>query len=123
MSKVFPKNAWLPRLADYAKEIPQFRGLTMHFGLVFAIIAAVIVWLILYKSQWGYEIRLIGDNPKAAEYAGIPIARNIMLVMALSGALAGLAGMSEITGVVHRFRVPFPQGMVSRQSLLPGWQN
>jgi general nucleoside transport system permease protein len=62
------------------------------------------VWLILYKSQWGYEIRLIGDNPKAAEYAGIPIARNIMLVMALSGALAGLAGMSEITGVVHRLQ-------------------
>jgi len=104
MSKVFPKNAWLPRLADYAKEIPEFRGLTMHFGLVFAVIAAVIVWLILFKSQWGYEIRLIGDNPKAAEYAGIPIARNIMLVMALSGALAGLAGMSEITGVVHRLQ-------------------
>ena len=104
MSKVFPRNAWLPRLADYAKQIPEFRGLTMHFGLVFAIIAAVIVWLILFKSQWGYEIRLIGDNPKAAEYAGIPIARNIILVMSLSGALAGLAGMSEITGVVHRLQ-------------------
>lgn len=104
MSKVFPKTAWLPRLADYAKEIPEFRGLTMHFGLVFAIVAAVIVWFILYKSQWGYEIRLIGDNPKAAEYAGIPIARNVILVMTLSGALAGLAGMSEITGVVHRLQ-------------------
>lgn len=104
MSKVFPKNAWLPRLADYAKAVPEFRGLTMHFGLVFAVVAAIVLWLILYKSQWGYEIRLLGDNPTAAEYAGIPIGRNIMLVMALSGALAGLAGMSEITGVVHRLQ-------------------
>jgi simple sugar transport system permease protein len=101
---MFPKNAWLPRLADMAKEIPFFRGMTTHLGLLFAIIAAVVVWIILYRSKWGYEIRLIGDNPRAAQYAGIPIKRNIVLVMMLSGALAGLAGMSEITGVVHRLQ-------------------
>jgi ABC-type uncharacterized transport system permease subunit len=56
------------------------------------------------RSKWGYEIRLIGDNPRAAEYAGIPIKRNIILVMMVSGALAGLAGMSEISGVVHRLQ-------------------
>jgi len=104
MSRMFQRNAWLPRLADYAKEYPIFRGLTTHFGLVFALIAAVVIYLILYKSQWGYEIRLIGDNPHAAEYAGISIRRNIVLVMMLSGALAGLAGMSEISGVVHRLQ-------------------
>lgn len=104
MSKMFPKNAWLPRLADMAKQVPFFRGMTTHLGLVFAIIAAVIVWFILYRSKWGYEIRLIGDNPRAAGYAGIPIKRNVVLVMMLSGALAGLAGMSEITGVVHRLQ-------------------
>lgn len=102
MSKTFPDNAWLPRLTDL--HIPAFRGLTTHLGLVFAIILAVVVWLILYRSQWGYEIRLLGDNPKAAKYAGISINRNIVLVMALSGAIAGLAGMSEITGVVHRLQ-------------------
>jgi len=104
MSKVFPQNSWLPRLTDLGSKIPAFRGLTTHFGLVLAIIAAVIVWLILYRSRWGYEIRLIGDNPKAATYAGIPIKKHIVWVMVLSGALAGLAGMSEITGVVHRFQ-------------------
>jgi ABC-type uncharacterized transport system permease subunit len=104
MSKVFPDNAWLPRLADYAKAIPLFRGLTLHLGIVFGIIAAVIVWIILYRSQWGYEIRLIGDNPQAARYSGIPIMRNTVLVMMVSGALAGLAGMSEISGVVHRLQ-------------------
>lgn len=104
MTKTFPTNAWLPRLTDLGKEIPFFRGLTTHFGLVLAVIAAIIVWFILYRSKWGYEIRLIGDNPKAANYAGIPIKRHIVLVMMLSGALAGLAGMSEISGVVHRLQ-------------------
>jgi simple sugar transport system permease protein len=104
MSKVFPRNAWLPRLADYADQVPVFRGLTTHLGLVFGIVAAVIVWLIMYRSRWGYEIRLIGDNARAAQYAGIPIVRNTVLVMMVSGGLAGLAGMSEIAGVVHRFQ-------------------
>jgi simple sugar transport system permease protein len=104
MSKMFPKTAWLPRLTDFSAAVPALRGLTTHFGLVFALIAAVVVWLILYRSQWGYEIRLVGDNPKAAEYSGISIARNTVLVLMVSGALAGLAGMSEISGVVHRLQ-------------------
>jgi simple sugar transport system permease protein len=104
MSRMFQRNAWLPRLADYADKIPTFRGLTTHFGLIFALIAAVVLWWILEKSQWGYEIRLTGDNPRAAEYAGISMKKNIVLVMVVSGALAGLAGMSEITGVVHRLQ-------------------
>jgi simple sugar transport system permease protein len=104
MSKVFPRTAWLPRLADYAEQVPLFRGLTTHLGLVLGILAAVAVWFLLYRSKWGYEIRLIGDNPNAARYAGIPIARNTVLAMVLSGGLAGLAGMSEISGVVHRLQ-------------------
>jgi len=104
MSPMFPRTAWLPRLADYAKSIPQFRGLTIHLGFIIAVLAAVVVWFILFRSKWGYEIRLIGDNPKAAEYAGINIRRNIILVMMLSGGLAGLAGASEISGVVHRLQ-------------------
>ena len=104
MSRMFPKNAWLPRLTDFSSVSPLFRGLTTHLGLILGVIAAVVVWFILYRSHWGYEIRLIGDNPRAARYAGINIARNTVLVMMLSGALAGLAGMSEITGVVHRLQ-------------------
>jgi simple sugar transport system permease protein len=104
MSPMFPKTAWLPRLADYAESIPAFRGLTTHLGFIFGLILAFVVWFILYRSKWGYEIRLIGDNPRAAEYAGLNIKRNIILVMMLSGGLAGLAGMSEITGVVHRLQ-------------------
>lgn len=104
MSRQFPKTAWLPRLTDYSTQVPAFRGLTIHLGLVIGLIAAGVVWWILYRSRWGYEIRLIGDNPRAARYAGINIVRNTILVMMLSGALAGLGGMLEISGVVHRLQ-------------------
>ena len=104
MTTKFPPTAWLPRLLDYADQLPVLRGLTSHLGLFIGIGAALVVWFIIYRSRWGYEIRLIGDNQKAAEYAGINIARNTILVMILSGALAGLGGVSEVSGVVHRLQ-------------------
>ena len=104
MSPKFPDGASLPRLTDFAKTFPVFRGLTTHAGLVIGIIAAIILWIVIFRSRWGYEIRLIGDNPHAAQYAGINIKQNIIWVMMLSGALAGLGGMSEVTGVVHRLQ-------------------
>ena len=104
MTKTFPKNAWLPRLADYASEVPAFSGMTAHAGIIFALIAAVIIYLVVYRSKWGYKITLIGDNPKAARYAGINITANTILVFMVSGALAGLAGMTEVSGVVHRLQ-------------------
>jgi simple sugar transport system permease protein len=104
MTRQFPRAAWLPRLTDLSGSVSQFAGLTTHLGLVFGLLAAVLIWWVLYRSRWGYEIRLIGDNPRAARYAGINIVRNTVYVMMLSGALAGLAGMSEITGVVHRLQ-------------------
>ncbi len=104
MSAKFPNNAWLPRLLEYAKSIPAFRGLTTHAGLLLGVVAAIVLWVIVYRSRWGYEIRLIGDNPQAAKYAGINITSNVIYVMMLSGALAGLGGMSEVSGVVHRLQ-------------------
>jgi ABC-type uncharacterized transport system permease subunit len=104
MSKMFPRSAWLPRLTDLADRYEQLGGLTVHLGLIFSLLMAGIVWFVLTRSRFGYEVRLIGDNPKAAEYAGLKVARNMILVMMFSGAIAGLAGMSEITGVVHRLQ-------------------
>jgi simple sugar transport system permease protein len=104
MTPTFDRSAWLPRLADLAREYPVFAGITLHLGVVFGLVAAAGVWWVFAKSRWGYEIKLIGDNPNAARYAGINIVRNVVLVMMFSGALAGLAGMSEISGVVHRLQ-------------------
>jgi len=110
MSPMFPKSAWMPRLSDFADRVPAFRGLTTHLGLLIGIVAAVVLWWVLYRSKWGFEIELTGDNPQAARYAGINIVRNTVLVMMVSGGLAGLAGMSEISGVVHRLQAAISPG-------------
>jgi ABC-type uncharacterized transport system permease subunit len=106
----FPREAWLPRLSDFADVVPTLQGLTVHLGLLFGLVAAVLVRFLLFRSRRGYEIRLIGDSPRAARYAGIDVARNTILVFALSGALAGLAGMSEVSGVVHRLQTAISPG-------------
>jgi simple sugar transport system permease protein len=110
LSRPFPREAWLPRLSDFAEQVPAFSGLTVHLGLVFGLVAAVLVRFLLFRSRRGYEIRLIGDSPRAARYAGINVARNTVIVFALSGALAGLAGMSEVSGVVHRLQQAISPG-------------
>jgi len=71
----------------------------MHVGLILALLAAVAVWWLLWKTTTGFELRTSGANPNAARYSGISITRNIVLAMAISGGLAGIAGVVEILGV------------------------
>ena len=95
----FPVAATWPRLTEWAEKMPVLAGLTANPGILLGI--GVAVWLawVIYRSRWGYEIRVIGNNPKAARYAGISLKWNILMVLALSGALAGLAGMNEVAAL------------------------
>lgn len=70
----------------------------VNFGILVAIIMAVVVWFLLYRSAKGYELRAVGFNRDAAEFAGINVSRNITQAMLIAGALAGLAGAMAITG-------------------------
>lgn len=106
----FPKTAWMPRFTDYAATIPAFRGVTAHMGIFLAVALAIVFWFVWKYSKWGFEVKVIGDNPRAARYAGINLTRNIILVMMVSGGMAGLAGMVEVTGVVHRLQERFSPG-------------
>ena len=74
-------------------------GKRLHFGFVIAVLAAIAVWIIDRKSALGYEMRAVGHNPRAARFAGIPVNRVLLKTALLSGGLAGLAGMSEVTGL------------------------
>ena len=103
-TKAFPPEAALPRLTDFAAQFPVLAGLTTHAGLIIGLVAAAIMWVALERTRFGYEIRLIGDSPQAARYAGIDIGRKIVIVFVISGALAGLGGMSEVAGSVHRLQ-------------------
>jgi simple sugar transport system permease protein len=89
----FPEFAWLPRIAGRA-----------HLGLIFALILAVLIWFILNRTRWGFELKIIGNNPAAAQCQGISIARNIMIALLFAGALSGLAGVCEVTAISRRLQ-------------------
>jgi simple sugar transport system permease protein len=76
--------------------IPDSR---LHSGIIIALVAAVVVYWLLWRTVIGFEIRTVGANPSAARYAGINVERNIVLTMALSGALGGLAGGIQVLGL------------------------
>lgn len=99
-----------PEIAESARLQPIFEGLRVHWGFVLALLVAFIVWWLLWKTTLGFEIRTVGSNPDAAQYAGINVKRTIILTMALSGALAGMAGAIEVTGLNYRHELGFSIG-------------
>jgi simple sugar transport system permease protein len=85
-----------------AESLPTLGDTRLHLGLVFGLLAVVLVAIFVQKTRWGYELRLLGANPEAARHAGINVKGHVVVVMLLSGGLAGIAGMSEVSGVAHR---------------------
>jgi len=102
----FPLSA---RFVD-AGQLPTFGGTRVHTGLVVAVLVAAILAFTLWRTRWGYEIRVIGESANAAHYAGMDVLRNTLLVMFISGGIAGLAGMAEVSGVIHRLQPEVSQG-------------
>jgi general nucleoside transport system permease protein len=107
-----PNNvtARTPLIAESARMPVIFNGLRIHWGFVLALLVAYLVWWLLNKTTLGFEIRTVGANPDAAKYAGINVKRIIILTMALSGMLAGLAGTIEVTGLNYRHELGFSIG-------------
>jgi general nucleoside transport system permease protein len=99
-----------PEIAASARIPPIFPDLRVHWGFVFALIVAVIIWWLLWKTTLGFEIRTVGANPDAAKYAGVDVKRTIIMTMAISGALAGLAGAIEVTALNYRHELGFSIG-------------
>jgi simple sugar transport system permease protein len=102
----------LPRLhallAPLGISFPEHVPLNLAF--LVALLMCVAVWVFLWKTKWGYELRAVGINPPAAEYGGASIARNIVLAMGLSGALAGMVGINEVLGYRYRYYDGFSAG-------------
>lgn len=103
-----------PAQAEMASKIPQTARLIeafrlarlaptrMHLGVLIAVILAVLVYILLWRTTIGYRIRAVGHNPHAAKYAGINVKRYIVFSLLLSGAFAGLAGAIQVYGVNYR---------------------
>ncbi len=95
LSPKFARHAWFPRLIE---------GTRLHFGIIIAVAAAIILYLIIKKTRIGYDIRIVGANPAAAEYGGIDTSKVVMLVMGVAGGLAALAGVGEVAALHHQLR-------------------
>ncbi|TXL69381.1 ABC transporter permease [Vineibacter terrae] len=99
----------------FVHELLAMAGITMgqsplNLSIVWAALCCVFVWVFLWHTPWGFELRTMGHNPSAAIYAGVDIRRMTVLAMCLSGALAGFVGVNEIMGVHHRLILNFTAG-------------
>jgi simple sugar transport system permease protein len=93
-TQLLPESSWLPILKD---------GTQLHLGVVVAVLAAVAVYVLLWRTSFGFRIRAVGLSRDAATYAGMPVARTTTYALTLSGALCGMAGAMLVFGSIsHR---------------------
>ena len=106
-NSAYPQTAPFPQAA----LLPTFFGTRVHAGLLIALAALAVYWLVMEKTRWGLDMRAIGGNAEAAQRLGIPVRWWIVAALAIGGGFAGLAGMGEAMGIAGRLR----------QSLSPGY--
>lgn len=102
--------AQTPKVLESARIPALLPDLRVHWGLFLALALSVASWWLLFRSTIGFAIRTVGLNPSAARYAGISIGGTVVMTMALSGALAGLAGAIEVLGVNYYHTPGFSSG-------------
>ena len=110
-TRSFTRSAELPFIHDIANSIGlEMARSPLNLSFVIALLACVGVWVLIWRSRLGYAIRTTGHSAGAAEYAGIPVSRVIIITMAISGGLAGMMAINEILGVQHRTILGFTSG-------------
>ncbi|WP_367567445.1 ABC transporter permease [Lacrimispora sp.] len=98
------KAAWIPSI---------IKGTRLHAGFILAVCVAIGIWVLLYKTPLGYRIRAVGSNASAARMSGINSSRIFVTAFFISGALAGMAGFTEVNGVQHMLIQDFNAGVGS----------
>jgi ABC-type uncharacterized transport system permease subunit len=94
-------GAHIARLGKFIPAIPPFIPLNLAF--ILALVVSGLVYLFLWRTKWGYELRSTGSNPTAAEYGGISVRKQIIIAMTISGSLAGLVAINEVMGYRYRY--------------------
>jgi simple sugar transport system permease protein len=101
-------GAHITRISQFIPGMPDFVPLSVAFPL--AVLMCVLVYIFLWKTKWGYELRAVGENPSAAEYGGISPKKQIVIAMTISGALAGMVAIGEVLGYRYRYYDGFSDG-------------
>ena len=110
-TRTFEAGAQLPKL-DWLFSMfgSSIGGAPFNVSFFVALLACYLVWLLIWRTRFGYEVRTTGTNPTAAIYAGIPPVRTIVITMLISGGLAGLMALNAIMGDQYRVYLDFPSG-------------
>jgi simple sugar transport system permease protein len=110
-TREFDPNTWLPQLHEVAGALGLEIGRSpLNLSSLLALGAGALVWLYLWHTRWGYELRALGHSEAAAVYGGIVPARIVIVALSISGALAGMVSLNEVMGVQHRLLMNFPGG-------------
>jgi simple sugar transport system permease protein len=118
-----PANPGFPITTRFtpAAQLPTFFNTRLHVGFPLALAAAALIWFLIEKTSFGYEIRATGESAGGARYAGIPIGRNIALIFALSGLLAAMAGFGEVAGLHHKLQPGNVSSNYGSYGILVAW--
>lgn len=100
-TKLIPESGWMPELVD-----GRLSGM-----FIVAVVVVILYWLLVFRSRFGFRLRASGLNPIAARTAGIPSARMIVAAMLISGAVAGLIGLTSVLGEIHAYGQGIPEGL------------
>ena len=95
-----PESKPLPKVA----QLPQLFGSELNLGVIVAVAVALVVWIVLRRSGWGFALRIVGGNREAARRAGLPVKQLLVSAMVAGGALAGLGGMLNFAGLELQLR-------------------
>ena len=110
-TRFFEEDAWLPRIHEILRALGMNAASSpLNMSFVISLIACVGVWVLIWRTKFGYALRAMGHSPDAAAYAGIPVRRMIVIAMAISGGLAGCMALNEILGVQHKLVLNFSAG-------------
>ncbi|HVU16441.1 MAG TPA: ABC transporter permease [Candidatus Didemnitutus sp.] len=110
-TREFADHATMPAIHELLAKVGiTYASSPWNLAFVLALLAGAAVWVFLWRTRWGYELRVAGENPSAAVYAGVSPARVTIIAMVLSGALAGCLGLNELMGSQHRIVIDFPAG-------------
>ena len=110
-TREFASGTWMPFAHEMLARVGlNFTSTPLNFAFVLAVLASIFVWLFIWRTRWGYALRVVGQSHDAAVYAGISPARITIMAMSLSGALAGCLGLNELMGSQHRVLIDFPGG-------------
>ncbi len=110
-SRIFAEGSWLPKMHQLLAPLGiDIAASPLNLSFIFALLCCVFVWLFIWHTRWGYEIRAVGANPSAAGYAGIHYVKVVVMAMAISGMLAGFFGLNVLQGELHQIKLNFVEG-------------